>query len=215
MTRSLRQLLATPTRQFQVVGVLVVAVFTWVSMPVHAGRSWLPRGGLAETFADLTVGDATTRFVSFYLYIVVWFGILVICALAVWGTVLAVHSAVVAWRQTVAGMPPAYATGEEYVPPILAFWGSVMLAILSHHVSSNVAPVSTAPIWNDVYGATLPAVFLWAASALLTALATVHRAVFTRRRERERERRRAEGRVRAAERRAAAKDARRLGRDGR
>lgn len=212
MTRALRRLLATPTRQFQVVGVLVVAVFVWVSLPVHAGSAWLPRGGLAETFADLTAGDLTTRFVSFYLYLVVWGGIVASCALAVWGAVLGVHSAVGAWRQAVTGGVPS---GEDHVPPILAFWGSVVLGVLTHHVSANVAPVSTAPFWDDVYGASLPAVLLWAATALLTALAALHRAVFSRQGERERERRRAEGRERAAERRAAAKDARRVGRDGR
>ncbi|WP_454085210.1 hypothetical protein [Georgenia sp. Marseille-Q6866] len=214
MTSALRQLLATPTRQFQVVGVLVVAVFAWVSLPVHAGRSWLPRGGLAETFADLTAGDMTTRFVSFYLYLVVWGGIVAICALAVWGAVLGVHSAVGAWRQAVSGAS-SVPSGDDYVPPILAFWGSVLLGVLTHHVSANVAPVSTAPIWDDVYGASLPAVLLWAATALLTALAALHRAVFSRQGERERERRRVEGRARAAERRAATKDARRVGRDGR
>ncbi|HLV04156.1 MAG TPA: hypothetical protein VKY79_06220 [Actinomycetaceae bacterium] len=171
MTSELRALLAAPVRQFQVVAVLTVAAFAWLAIPVHAFGYLLPRGGLAETFADLTAGDAGTRWASFYVYLVTWGSVVAVCALALWGAALAVHSIVVTARQD----PRLRGSGTACVPPTLAFWGSLALGALAHHVSANVSAVTSSPFWDDVYGASSPAVVLWVASAAATALAALVR----------------------------------------
>lgn len=209
---TLRALLATPVRQFQVLGVLGLTAAAWVGLSIGAFQRSLPRGGLAQTFAELAAGEMGTRWASFYLLLVTWISIVLVYALTAWGVGLAVHSIIRAGREAAVGKLPS--GGDSYVPAPFVFWGGLALGGVAYSVSLAVAPVTSAPVWDDWHGATLLATFVWWAVAAATVGAALVRLDQRRRYARERAQRRAEGRARAAERRAAAKQARRTGRSG-
>ena len=205
----MKALVATPVRQFQVLGVLGLTAAAWVGLSVGAFKRSLPRGGLAETFADLTAGELGTRFASFYLLLVTWIAIALIFLITAWGVSLAVHSIIHASREAAVGKLPS--ESDSYVPAALVFWGALVMGGVAYSVSLAVAPVTTAVAWNDWHGITLVATFVWWAVALATVVAVAVRARQRGRFARERARQRAEGRARAAERRSAGKQARRTG----
>lgn len=213
LARPLRVLVATPVRQFQVLGVLTLAAtvwaaFAWIVVPTDPfGPSATDE--VVGTLAGLVEGTVEERWVARYFLLALGAAVVACSALAVWGAVLGVHSIVVAGRLNRAGQ--RFDTDDSHVPPTLAFWGTLVLGMLTRNVARLTALVGwTLP---GGWGVLDPALTLWWSVTFATVLATLWRLVQRRRWHRARERRRAEGRVRAAERRAAAKEARRLGRE--
>lgn len=212
---ALRGLVSTPVRQFQLVAMLTLAVVVWLLFAVRVFRAALPRGGLAQTLADLSAGDAGERWYSFYVAILTWGHIPVVLLLALWGGALGGHAIVQAWRDPMdpREMVPAGQEPDRYIPAAFMFWGSLVLGVLTF-AAANVTPMTgTALFWDEYYGLTQWVALLWWAIAAATVLAALVRMARSRRQRLEQERRRAAGRVAAAERRKAAKDARRLGKD--
>lgn len=175
--------MVTPVRQFQVLAMAVLALTSWMGISIRAFRSALPGGGLEETLADLTAGDGGERWFSFYVAILAWGHIPVMFLLVAWGTVLAVHSIVLSWREQRADGPPVgpSAGPDPYVPAPLMFWGATVLGVLTLSAAGLAPMTSPALYWDDYYGIAQWAAVLWWLLALATVVAAIVRALQPRR----------------------------------
>ncbi|MPV37178.1 hypothetical protein [Georgenia subflava] len=189
-------LTATPVRQFQVVALLTLAVFAWVSLYISAARHVMPRGGLVGTLADVTAGGLGERWYSFVVAALYWGHAPALYLLAGWGLVLAVRT-VATYRPATADQDP------RAIPIVLLFWGAVALAGACRAVAGFFAATSSF-LGSEYFGVAFGAFWVWIGVAVLALGTGIVGAVLRRRERRERARRRREG----AERKRASRQAR-------
>jgi hypothetical protein len=155
----------TPLRQFQLLGVIHLALFLWTGLYLYTPRNYT--GGLEVVLADLADGGFGDRFYSAVAAVLAWGHVPLVYLVAVWGVVLAVGSIRTGGRA-------AFDAGR--IPTIFLFWGAVVTAGLIRGIAGATAGPHRF-LDSQYYGASFGAFWIWLAVALAAVLVAAVRAI--------------------------------------
>jgi hypothetical protein len=156
---------ATPVRQFQLLGLVHLALFAWTGLYIYAPRHYT--GGLEAALAGPADGTFGERFYSAVAAALAWGHVPVVYLLGAWGVVLAVGSI------RTGGRTP-FDPGR--IPTELLFWGSLVIAGAIRGISGwTVGPHRF--LDSPHYGASFGTFWLWLAVAVAAVLVAAVRAV--------------------------------------
>lgn len=154
----------TPLRQFQLVGLVHLALFAWTGLYLYAPRHYT--GGLEAALSDPAHGTFGERFYSAVAAALSWGHVPVVYLLGAWGVVLAVGSI------RTGGRTP-FDPGR--IPTHLLFWGSLVIA----GTIRGIAGWTAGPhrfLDSQYYGVSFGVFWLWLALALAAVLVAAVRA---------------------------------------